>query len=137
METVETREVYLDYQSSKPVDPRVVEVMLPYFHERYGNPSSLHLVGDRNQISYQFSMKKGVDILLPEDQDEGVKFIRIDDVVFVLIDQRHKSIIFNAKNFSYFIGFVEFIGHKVNKMQMDLLRYLRRMADNAFHQGKM
>lgn len=39
-------EVYLDYQSSKPVDPRVVEAMLPYFHERFGNPSSLHLKGD-------------------------------------------------------------------------------------------
>jgi len=33
---------YLDYQSSKPVDPRVVDAMLPYFHEKFGNPSSLH-----------------------------------------------------------------------------------------------
>ena len=40
-------EVYLDYQSAKPVDPRVVEVMLPYFTERFGNPASLHAVGDR------------------------------------------------------------------------------------------
>lgn len=40
-------EVYLDYQSSKPVDPRVVEAMNPYFFERFGNPSSLHLQGDR------------------------------------------------------------------------------------------
>ena len=38
--------IYLDYQSSKPVDPRVVEAMLPYFHDRFGNPSSLHEVGD-------------------------------------------------------------------------------------------
>lgn len=38
--------VYLDYQSSKPVDPRVVEAMLPYFHKKFGNPSSLHTVGD-------------------------------------------------------------------------------------------
>jgi cysteine desulfurase len=38
--------IYLDYQSSKPVDPRVVEAMLPYFHEKFGNPSSLHTVGD-------------------------------------------------------------------------------------------
>jgi len=39
--------VYLDYQSSKPVDPRVVEAMLPFFHDQFGNPSSLHSVGDR------------------------------------------------------------------------------------------
>jgi cysteine desulfurase len=39
-------EVYLDYQSAKPVDPRVVEAMTPYFTERFGNPASLHGVGD-------------------------------------------------------------------------------------------
>lgn len=39
--------VYLDYQSARPVDPRVVEAMQPYFAERFGNPASLHAVGDR------------------------------------------------------------------------------------------
>jgi cysteine desulfurase len=39
-------QVYLDYQSSKPVDPRVVDAMRPWFTERFGNPSSLHLDGD-------------------------------------------------------------------------------------------
>ena len=39
-------EVYLDYQSAKPVDPRVVVAMAPYFTERFGNPASLHGVGD-------------------------------------------------------------------------------------------
>ncbi|MBN2204370.1 MAG: cysteine desulfurase [Thermoleophilia bacterium] len=38
--------VYADYQSAKPVDPRVVEAMLPFMTERFGNPSSLHGVGD-------------------------------------------------------------------------------------------
>jgi len=37
---------YIDYQSAKPLDPRVIEAMLPYFHERFGNPSSLHGEGD-------------------------------------------------------------------------------------------
>ncbi len=40
-------EVYLDYQSAKPVDARVVDAMAPYFTERFGNPASLHTVGDR------------------------------------------------------------------------------------------
>ena len=39
-------DVYLDYQSAKPVDPRVVDAMTPYFTERFGNPASLHGVGD-------------------------------------------------------------------------------------------
>ena len=38
--------VYADYQSAKPVDPRVVEAMLPYFTEKFGNAASLHGVGD-------------------------------------------------------------------------------------------
>lgn len=37
---------YLDYQSGAPVDPRVVEAMLPYMTEHYGNPAVLHSYGD-------------------------------------------------------------------------------------------
>jgi cysteine desulfurase len=36
----------MDYQSGAPVDPRVVEEMLPYMSERFGNPSVLHSDGD-------------------------------------------------------------------------------------------
>jgi len=49
---------YLDYQSSKPVDPRVVEAMLPWFAERFGNPSSLHLDGDEATEALEKSREK-------------------------------------------------------------------------------
>jgi cysteine desulfurase len=37
---LEERVVYLDYQSTTPCDARVVEAMLPYFTEKFGNPHS-------------------------------------------------------------------------------------------------
>lgn len=38
--------IYLDNQSSTPVDPRVLEAMLPYFNEQFGNPhSESHIYG--------------------------------------------------------------------------------------------
>ncbi len=32
--------VFLDYHATTPVDPAVLEAMLPYFTERFGNPAS-------------------------------------------------------------------------------------------------
>src|SRR3546814_3764058 len=32
--------IYLDYQATTPVDPRVLDAMLPWFTERFGNPHS-------------------------------------------------------------------------------------------------
>ncbi|MBI5369885.1 aminotransferase class V-fold PLP-dependent enzyme [Candidatus Uhrbacteria bacterium] len=37
--------VYLDHAATTPLDPRVLEVMLPYLKDRFGNPSSFHTLG--------------------------------------------------------------------------------------------
>jgi cysteine desulfurase len=60
-------EIYLDYQSSKPVDPRVLDEMIPFFTEKFGNPSALHKVGDIATDA------------LEESRREIAKFINADD----------------------------------------------------------
>jgi cysteine desulfurase len=39
--------LYLDHSATTPVDPRVVDAMLPYLTEHFGNPSSLHRYGQQ------------------------------------------------------------------------------------------
>jgi cysteine desulfurase len=39
------REVYLDYSATTPVKKDVLDAMLPYFSEKFGNPSSLYRIG--------------------------------------------------------------------------------------------
>jgi len=39
------RFIYLDHAATTPVDPQVIEAMLPYFGEQFGNPSSIYRLG--------------------------------------------------------------------------------------------
>jgi len=39
--------IYLDYNATTPIDSAVVEAMLPYLREHFGNPSSTHAYGVR------------------------------------------------------------------------------------------
>src|SRR5262249_1480017 len=37
--------IYLDYNATTPIDPAVLEAMLPYLRTHHGNPSSAHVYG--------------------------------------------------------------------------------------------
>ena len=45
--------IYLDYAATTPVDPRVLDAMLPFFRESFGNPSSVHRYGQRAEAAVE------------------------------------------------------------------------------------
>lgn len=48
---MDDRPIYLDYNATTPVLPEVVDAMLPYLREHFGNPSSSHVYGRRTQAA--------------------------------------------------------------------------------------
>jgi cysteine desulfurase len=52
------RKIYLDYAATTPTDPEVVAAMLPYFSEKFGNPSSLHTVGQEAKAAVEEAREK-------------------------------------------------------------------------------
>jgi cysteine desulfurase len=59
----ETRTIYLDHAATTPVDPAVVEAMLPYWTETYGNASSLHHKGREASDALEKARETVADIL--------------------------------------------------------------------------
>lgn len=60
------RQVYLDYSATTPVKKEVLDEMLPYFTEKFGNPSSLYAIGlsaksDLNQARAKVASLIGAD----------------------------------------------------------------------------
>jgi cysteine desulfurase len=45
--------IYFDYAATTPVDQRVLDTMLPYFSEMFGNPSSVHRYGQRGEAAIE------------------------------------------------------------------------------------
>lgn len=43
--------IYLDHAATTPLDPEVLSAMLPYFTERFGNPSSIYQLGQESRAA--------------------------------------------------------------------------------------
>lgn len=62
--------IYLDYQASTPTDARVLEAMLPYFTDSFGNPhSSSHILGWKSADSIESARYEVASLIgaLPEE----------------------------------------------------------------------
>jgi cysteine desulfurase len=67
----ESAPIYLDYNATTPVDPQVLEAMLPYLRDRFGNPSSQHAYG-QNVLGAVHCARAEVAALIGARQDEVV-----------------------------------------------------------------
>lgn len=50
--------IYLDHAATTPVDPEVIEAMLPFFRETFGNPSSIHSFGQQARSAVEDAREK-------------------------------------------------------------------------------
>ena len=59
-----SKNIYLDYQATTPLDPRVLEKMIPYFNERFGNPHSRnHFFGWEAEEATEIARKQVAEII--------------------------------------------------------------------------
>lgn len=65
--------IYLDHNATTRVDPDVLETMLPFFTETYGNPSSKHGPGEAAAMAVQ-KARRQVQALLGADQASEIMF---------------------------------------------------------------
>ena len=56
-------QVYLDNAATTAIDPAVLEEMMPYFNDHFGNPSSIHSHGRTVRSAIERSRKKVADLL--------------------------------------------------------------------------
>ncbi len=55
--------IYLDYNATTPIDPRVAEAMQPYISQHYGNPSSSHSFGVTARKAVNTARRQVADLL--------------------------------------------------------------------------
>ena len=55
--------IYLDYNSTTPVDPRVLAAMLPYLAENFGNANSIHSSGQRARAAVDAARQAVAELL--------------------------------------------------------------------------
>ncbi len=63
------RKVYLDHIASTPVHPKVVESMLPYLKVHYGNPQSLHSVGQQALQAVEEAREKAAHLINAQPEE--------------------------------------------------------------------
>lgn len=63
------REVYLDYSATTPVKEEVLQEMIPYFKEHFGNPSSLYKIASESKDALAEARERVADLINAEPRE--------------------------------------------------------------------
>jgi cysteine desulfurase len=61
--------IYLDYAATTPTDPTVVQAMLPYFHDAFGNPSAIYSYGQEAKNALEEARGKVARLIGARDEE--------------------------------------------------------------------
>jgi cysteine desulfurase len=61
--------IYLDYNATTPIDPRVADAMLPFLYENFGNPSSSHAYGIKAKFGLEKARHEVADMLACKSEE--------------------------------------------------------------------
>lgn len=64
------KRVYMDYSAASPVDERVLQDMMPYFSDKFGNPSSLHNAGREPKKALEEARTRVASLLNAKRKEE-------------------------------------------------------------------
>ena len=112
------KRVYLDHIAATPLDPRVLEAMLPFLGETFGNPQSLHSDGQEAQAAVQEARSKVAQLIGAEDNEifftssgseannfalKGMALARRDKGKHIVVSAvEHQSVLHSAKSLEKF-----------------------------------
>lgn len=69
MNSVNTNRIYLDHSATTPVAPEVLEVMMPYFSNNFGNASSVHSFGQDAKVALEEARRRIASVIHAEPSE--------------------------------------------------------------------
>src|SRR3979411_1733966 len=63
------KRVYLDFNATTPVEPRVLDAMLPYFSAEFANAASIHTPGQKARAAVETAREQCAALIGPRPQE--------------------------------------------------------------------
>ncbi|GAB4376302.1 MAG: hypothetical protein Kow0042_22470 [Calditrichia bacterium] len=83
--------VYLDYNATTPIDPRVADSMIPYLYNHFGNPSSSHVFGAEAKKAVTRARKQVAEML----------GCQVDEIIFTSGGSESNNLAIKGVAFAY------------------------------------